>query len=277
VASATRSNSVRADRAEGGGSLIFGASPLISDILSIIDNTGEIVGARTLNRELQALGYAMSESSVSRQLTALDLEGLTVRHGQRGRTLSHSGRGTLLAMKTDQRRRMLFKDAFDVTRVEDLLELLEARVSVETGVAQIAAAHASEDGVTRLREILDHDTGKAADARASSIPGAERLSFHRALGQECGNRVMVALSESLFDTRLEALEEVHDLIALMSGTYDLAHDEHAKILDGIASHDSEVAGKAMTRHLTRLVIELKEFAKSTPPQSLDRLVSAIRT
>jgi DNA-binding GntR family transcriptional regulator len=256
------------------GSQLLESRQLV-ELLSIIGESDNIVGARTLTRELNRAGFVLSESTVSRDLRLLDSSGFTTSFGRRGRGLSPKGRALLGGLQSERRLRRTFEEAFDVRHVQDLQDLLAARRTVEAGVARFAARRATPEAIARLRALLDQPETVAGTPRHSSVPQTEPLEFHRVLGEVCGNRVLIALSASVFDHRLDPLEEIHDLVSLMTGSHDRSLAEHRAVLDAVASRDEDEAVRLLDEHLLRLSREVDDFVDSSPPNSLDRLVAAI--
>ncbi len=67
----------------------------IIEILRILNNHNEPVGARIISKELDEIGYPLNERTVRYHLKIMDEHGLTKNHGYSGRTLTQNGREEL--------------------------------------------------------------------------------------------------------------------------------------------------------------------------------------
>lgn len=124
------------------------------------------------------------------------------------------------------------------------LELLEVRVMIETGAAQLAAERRTTehlDGLeSALRRMVEHHEASDVDAFV-----AADLEFHDTILRAAENRILIAamlpLTSMLAETRgdTSAVPEIREH----------AIDEHGNLLDAIRSGDPIAARDAMWHHM----------------------------
>ncbi|MWC29269.1 FadR/GntR family transcriptional regulator [Paenibacillus sp. MMS18-CY102] len=128
-----------------------------------------------------------------------------------------------------------------------LLELLEARQSLEVSYAAIAASKRSESDVEQLRLIIAHMVEAAGDEEAG-----EKLdvAFHQAIAHATGNSVMMRLFETIMQQTETAIRAVRRIeMYTNKSVADQLLCEHNIICEAIAAGDGELAASAMQEHL----------------------------
>lgn len=139
----------------------------------------------------------------------------------------------------------------------DMGEMLQARSVVEVAAIQLAVP-AAADVIAQL-EIAHARHREAADlVRATFDAHPDQLDwstmrayyaadweFHRILLQNCGNRYLLEMAESL----APHIHRLRQLLNRRTIDVDLAHAEHTAILDAVRSGDPHIAAAAMTMHL----------------------------
>jgi DNA-binding GntR family transcriptional regulator len=184
------------------------------------------VGHRLLETTLAAR-YGVSRTPIREALAALQQEGLIDRTegGFRVRT------GT----------------------AEDVIEIYEARIALESAAASAAARRRTDLDLARL-EALHQAATQATDVRA---------------GHEANSRWHVALWEAAHNSTISgALERWSAQLRIYDqgppGPADdlaMTHDEHAAILDALRRGDGAAAGALMADHLARSrALRLAAFA-----------------
>ncbi|MGN7456955.1 FadR/GntR family transcriptional regulator [Paenibacillus pasadenensis] len=130
---------------------------------------------------------------------------------------------------------------------EELLELLEARRSLELANVALAARKRSADDVARLRELAEGMSGTLGD----DLEGERYdMEFHLALAHATGNRMMARLYESLMAPIERAIRAVRrtELYASREVAGRLA-DAHERILLAVEAGDEALAAAEMQAHL----------------------------
>lgn len=212
------------------------AADTVHDALFEAIASGAIALGERLPGELE-----LSEShGVSRAVVREAL--LRLRTG--GLVTSRRGAGTFVSHRPEPR----IAEFASPGDVAEALLCQELRESIEGDAAAFAARRHTEEQLARIRAAHD---AFADEARQGRMPVAEDLAFHAAIGAATGN-----------DFYVRALDGIHESMAgFMRLALSLSHsaptrdrirqvlDEHAAILDAIASGDGARAGVAMRYHL----------------------------
>lgn len=127
---------------------------------------------------------------------------------------------------------------------EEILEICEARIALESSMAAAAATRRTTLDLARLSHV--HDA-----AAAETDPGERsRLThvWHIALRDAAHNATIAGLLD-----RLDAQLAAHDLHAIAPEpvNFQLTQDEHGEILDAIRRGDPEAARAHMVAHQNR--------------------------
>lgn len=126
---------------------------------------------------------------------------------------------------------------------EEILEIYEARIALESRSAELAARNRTDIDLVRMAYLLDERRAEPDPAQFGPLNNkwhdALRLSAHNA-----------TINDLL--ARLDSL-----LLLLRPRTFvpqpdDRSAEEHAVILDAISRGDQDAAGEAMTDHLRRM-------------------------
>lgn len=137
---------------------------------------------------------------------------------------------------------------------ETLLELLEARQSLEVSNASIAAAKVTDADVAALRALV-------AEMEASIGDDAEGertdLLFHKTLAEATHNSIMVRLFESIVGQLELAIREIRRVeIYANRSVAERLYREHLAIFEAIELRDAALAGERMKQHLEHVVSNL---------------------
>lgn len=196
--------------------------------------------------ELSGL-FEVSRNSVRESIKALELLGLLK---------ARSGSGTYVSaqalLKISQ---MKYSDLLGDE--SSFVEMMEARVVIEPGLARMVAENATEADIAGLREVLDANQ-KAFDQKNY---GFERgLVFHYTLYRISGNRVLIGMFENMKGN----LIAVRRKIFFRHGDEKILREElreHGAILDLIASGKGPQAESLMRLHLVESLSRLKKKQK----------------
>ncbi|AZN42481.1 FadR/GntR family transcriptional regulator [Paenibacillus albus] len=137
---------------------------------------------------------------------------------------------------------------------ETLLELLEARQSLEVSNASIAAAKASDTDIAALRTIVSEmETSIGDDAEGERTD----LLFHKTLAEATHNSIMLRLFESIIGQLELAIREIRRVeIYANRSVAERLYREHLAIFEAIESRDAALAGERMKAHLEHVVSNL---------------------
>lgn len=141
------------------------------------------------------------------------------------------------------------------TSVEDMLHLLEVRVSLEVSAAQYAAEKMTVNEKVRLHDLYqNHISMFSQKEKLSFFQSPEDLDFHYAIAKGAKNPVLFKiLCEDLYP-RILLCRSQHRHI---KGRGEKALKEHQFILAAIENGDTELAGIFMKRHLQSAKTSLK--------------------
>lgn len=160
-----------------------------------------------------------------RRLEATDV--IELRHGS----------GTYVGASID--RRLLVNQYYSPRKVQDALELVDARIAIEPGIAALAATNHDHEDLALLTDSLDNARTERS-APASS-------HFHTRIAGATGNRALRETIESLLTIHAQSRQT-----ARIHYDRDQDHAEHALIRDAIASRDADAAADAVRRHLVSI-------------------------
>ncbi|SHN01739.1 FadR/GntR family transcriptional regulator [Rhizobacter sp. OV335] len=127
------------------------------------------------------------------------------------------------------------------------LELLEARLVVETETAALAARHATAQDLQGLQRSLDQMVQD--HARNPMLHDGDR-AFHIGIARASGNAALLFIVTTLWDQRYTPMQERMETLFTTPGLHVAAVDDHRRVLEAIAAHDPAAARQAMRRHLT---------------------------
>lgn len=204
----------------------------IADRIKALIETVRLAGGARLPPERNlASQLGVSRASLREALIALEVEGsIEIRSGS-GIYVSPSGRLGYIA---------------GADLGDSQADLLQARVLLESSVASLAAARASESGLDRVEEALvEMHNGRA---RGCKRVDADRR-FHLSIAEQCGNPVFVELVATLFDSHQSSISSK---MRARTGTlhgWQCDLDEHEGILRALKSRNPQAAAAEMSHHL----------------------------
>ncbi|WP_308635076.1 FadR/GntR family transcriptional regulator [Paenibacillus silvisoli] len=137
---------------------------------------------------------------------------------------------------------------------ETLLELLEARQSLEVSNASIAAVKASDDDLAALHGIM-----LEMEAAVGDDHEGERTDvlFHATLAQATHNSILVRMFDSIVSQLEMAIREIRRVeIYANRSVSERLYREHLAIYEAISSRNADLAGERMKRHLEHVVSNL---------------------
>jgi DNA-binding FadR family transcriptional regulator len=208
----------------------------IAEQLRQLMASGEFaVGSRLPAERDLAVQLGVSRPSVREALIALEVEGMIeVRTG--------SG----IYVQNIQAPNAIAQAANDATTEWGPLEVMSARILVESEVAALAAQHAQKKDLQAIRNSLKQM--KQAAAR-HEVPSDGDEAFHEAIAQACGNSVLQDTVQRFWQARKGPLFARLGDYFENPESWQAALAEHQAVLDAIEAHDATAARKAMQKHL----------------------------
>ncbi|HEX9109419.1 MAG TPA: FadR/GntR family transcriptional regulator [Longimicrobiales bacterium] len=123
-----------------------------------------------------------------------------------------------------------------------LLDLVEARLIMETQSAALAAQHAAPEHLAEMRRLLDT---AGANLQDDDLLNSVNMAYHREIAQASGNAVLAQLLEVLRDL----FADEQRVILGMTDSRERDHEEHVQILEAMEKHDDCLASELMRQHL----------------------------
>ena len=209
----------------------------IAEQLRQLMASGEFaVGSRLPAERDLARQLGVSRPSVREALIALEVEGLIeVRTG--------SG---IYVQSTTPPPRKPNRSGVDTSAEWGPLEVMSARILVESEVAALAAQNAQRKDIQAIRDGLQQMKQEAA---RQEVPRDGDEMFHEAIAQACGNSVLLDTVQRFWLARKGPLFERLGDYFEHPASWQAAIAEHQAVLDAIEAHDATAARKAMQKHL----------------------------
>jgi len=123
-----------------------------------------------------------------------------------------------------------------------LLDVVDARATIEVKAAALAAENAPEARLARMRELLDA-AARSLDDR-QSVSAANR-DFHREIALASGNPIFPQLLDALGNV----FQEEQRFVNATHAARERFHHEHVGILDALERRDGAAAEARMRAHL----------------------------
>lgn len=123
-----------------------------------------------------------------------------------------------------------------------LLDLIEARIPIETQAITLATQHATDKHLARMTELLaEAETHYDDDAKLSEA----NMAFHGEIALASGNTVLTQIQEVL----AELFQQEQRVLLGIYGSREQDHEEHLGLLDAISRRDADLATSRMRAHL----------------------------
>ncbi|WP_204259670.1 FadR/GntR family transcriptional regulator [Lichenicola cladoniae] len=129
---------------------------------------------------------------------------------------------------------------------ESPAEIMQARITIEGGVAAMASARMTKETIGALRTTLEV-MGAQSEAGQRSVE--QDRQFHVLLVAQCGNAILTRIVGELFDERHNPLSSKLRGIAETAETWRAAVAEHEAIVLALEARDPLLAEAAMRMHL----------------------------
>lgn len=228
------------------------------EILSFLEQSSEPVGSGLLRQLFLSKGFELSEATIGRLLRQMDQAQWTLRIGFQGRTITDAGRAMLAEMKT-LRKRQIFSNQFietlELTKIDDLVDILVARKAIERELARLAALNASAEEVQLLLAMVKEQEQYEVKERMSA---EHDVKFHKLLAKASKNKVLAAAMELIgYDAQLSPILE--RIRTEVEG--ELVND-HSEIVRAIEERNPDKAEVAMISHVDSLISDVKKYRSS---------------
>jgi len=162
---------------------------------------------------------------------------------EEGRIWRKQGKGTFIGPKAPAQPLSLQA----LPKQSNLLEVMEARLQIEPGLAKYAALRATPEQIQLMWRLLDRMTQLAADD-ADQIELWDS-AFHRAIADAAGNRLLLGLFDAVDAIRRDpSWQAVRDR-ARNQERLDIYDHHHRRLIEHIAAREPLEAARVMREHL----------------------------
>ena len=208
------------------------------------------LGTRLPSERELAESFDVSRSSVREALIALEISGyVDVRMGS----------GVYVSALLPSSMRLAEELPEDMTVDMSAFELLEARLLIEPECAALAAQHATPEQRAELTQL--HQAMKQAHSGAEAGKGPVDYDhmFHQMIAHVCPNAALASACMHLWDLRersrvFQRLDEHFVTPAI----WQIAWNEHMRIVEAICAGDAVRARHAMAYHINAIMARLRE-------------------
>lgn len=148
----------------------------------------------------------------------------------------------------------------DLPQRSNLLEVMEARIQLEPGLARLAALRASGEQVALMQRLMERMQSIAPDD--SDRHELWDSAFHRAIAEAAGNRLMLGLFDAVDAVRRDPGWQHLRVLARTTDRLHSYDDHHQRLVQHIAERQPQEAAAAMREHLLALQQALIEALSS---------------
>ncbi|KGX87058.1 FadR/GntR family transcriptional regulator [Pontibacillus litoralis] len=220
--------------------------------LQVFDRIKEMIQEQDLKpgdklpteKELTEL-FGVSRTPVREALSILEASGITV---------PKQGGGSVI--QPVSLTNMLEQIQLEFVDEEEVLNLLETRIILESEAARLAASRRTEEDLVLLETALDRLKQSQTDTQ---IGHKEDIAYHTAIVQATHNPILIRTVDSINHLYEKAI--FYSLLQYMKLAENRAQilAEHEKVLDAIKKRDEEQAKETMYHHLLN---SMKKFKRS---------------
>ncbi|WP_428911950.1 FadR/GntR family transcriptional regulator [Niallia sp. Krafla_26] len=193
--------------------------------------------------------YGVGRSTVREALSALEIMGLIETRQGEGSTVK-TWNPEIMALPN-------FQD-FLISE-ETVLELMEARKSLEISISRMAAIKRTEEDLNKLEDNLKYMELNLSNPNESKKTD---MLFHKLLAQSTQNSIMVHLIEAISDQMDKAMEEIRRITFGSPSLSRKILKEHRAIYQAVVEQNTALAQQKMLDHLGHFEGEMGEYYKS---------------
>lgn len=225
------------------------------EALAAVAESKTPLGAWNLRKIFNEKGIHVSEATCGRLLRTIEDAGYVEATGRRGRVITSRGLKALEEWRLRQvryRSQMAFSQSLQIRGASELKDVLVARKAIEGETAALAAIHATDEDIERLKSLIqDHQRTVATGASATD----ENSAFHRAVSQASKNKVLSAAVDIIYrhPDVLKALEYIRNQVG------SILVEDHLPILDRIIAKDPEGAKREMLTHIENVIEDVDTY------------------
>lgn len=193
-------------------------------------------------RDLAAM-FSVSRGPIREALSVLASKGIiTVKPGS-GIFLNHNDKDELFS---------LF-DSILNDGEQDIFELLELRIGVESYAAFFAAQRRTVQDLKRIKSALDQ---MESSIKQGELAVEEDFAFHTAIIEASHNSMMINTFKLISDIFIQGVYQARIDALKIPGKTEEVFVEHRLVYEAILASDAEMARKAMADHIGNISHQL---------------------
>lgn len=140
--------------------------------------------------------------------------------------------------------------------INDIFDLFEARLIIETGAARLAAQRAERTDLYDLHELVRDMENDVREGRNNDESDSQ---FHYSIARATHNPVILNLMTVLMGLMKEYYGPSRKKLVESQQGRHLWSQQHARVYEAIKNGDPEAAANAVTEHLNTTIIEFKKL------------------
>ena len=233
---------------------------IVEEITSLITK-GKLKPGQALppEREL-AMQLGVSRVALREAITSLAILGIIEKHWGKGNFISENLNLSIVQKVTKH---------LIIAKELEIFEVMEARLTLESEIAALAALRRTEEDIQRIVKALDKYLGTSRKS-INRVDYDEELHF--AIAKAAKNSIL----ESLQNAVMKKAFQVIKITTKMGIAYKYTEEEHKRIVDAIVKGDVELARKEMTKHILMAIKRIFKSKKSLDEEVEERLNQLFR-
>ena len=218
------------------------------EILKIVDESDKPIGTWIIENKLNEKNIDVSTATVGRILSKLENSGYVEKYKNEGRIITPEGK---LAIKKAENIDIInfhqekIDEIISTEILENFLTIIQARRAIEKETCRLATSLISEEGIMKLKEIVDRQNAK--QKKGESIAD-EDLEFHRTIAHASGNPIL----ESMYNI-ISTFKQQSTLFEYMRSQINSPYSKpHVNIYNAIKNRDEDEAEELMAEHMDNM-------------------------
>ncbi|MDP4108642.1 MAG: FCD domain-containing protein [Bacillota bacterium] len=234
-------------------------SEIVQFIIIEMISESKQLGAWELKSRLSEIGLDTSTATIGRHLKDLDMKNLTVKIGNKGRTLTLKGEKyleeTLLLVTSNILHRNM-QEVIKKSEYGSLLDIYAVRIPVEIESVRLCCKNANEAQLAKISSCVQ-------DYMSLSVKGNTcidaSLDFHTAISEATQNQFLDAILKMLIFEQ-KKIENALEFVNTRRHLQEFAAD-HRDIYEAVKNRDDKTAMEFMRNHFNKIVNVLNEKAE----------------
>ncbi|UOE94020.1 FCD domain-containing protein [Alkalihalobacillus sp. LMS39] len=225
-------------------------------LMRSLSETIEPIGSWVLQSRLEENGLQVSIATVGRMLKALDAKKYSILVENQGRLLTEEGQRVFKGLSEEIDRRKLQKSLMTASQPNDLDELLDlmiARKTIECETARLAASRASKKQIDALYHCINEHEHQVCSKKD---PNLVACNFHESVAEASQNRFLIAALKILIYEEIKLESKISYLVTREKGQEYVKH--HTLVADAISAGDEKKAVKYMREHMDSMILAIQK-------------------